>query len=234
MASADEAAGRAVPHSQTLDRGIRVLETLAEAEQPLAVAQLAAVLGVHRSIVYRIVRTLEDHRLVTRRPDGLYELGTGLATLARSVSRDLQSAALPDLADVANDTGMTAFLAVADQDECVTLLTVEPRHAQAHVAYRPGARHPIDRGAPGLALLAAGPPRPGERPEVAEARERGYARSTSEVIPGLSSVAVPLIAGRERRIAAVAVVFVSDGSVDEDALGRRLRQAAANIAAELP
>lgn len=219
------------PHSQTLDRGIRVLETLAEVARPMSVGEVAAALDVHRSIVYRILRTLEDHRLVTRVSNGFYDLGLGLPMLARGVSHTLHTAATPDLAELANDTAMTSFLAVADRDECVTLLVVEPRHSQAHVAYRPGGRHPIDRGAPGIALLAGGPPHPDERPEVGQARREGFARSHSEVIPGMSSIAAPVRA-RSGVVAAAAVIFV-DTSIDETRLAGRVMTAADNIAAEL-
>lgn len=220
------------PHSQTLDRGLRVLEALADAGRPLRITDLAAELAVHRSIAYRIVRTLEDHRLVTRRDDGACELGVGLSVLARGIASTLQSAALPELSDLANDLGMTAFVVVADLDEAVTLVSVEPRHSSAHVAYRPGVRHPIDRGAPGIALLSARAPRPGERAEVDAARRCGYARSRSEVIPGMSSVAVPLTVRARGIAAAIAVIYV-DAAVDEDDLGRRVARAASAVAADL-
>lgn len=221
------------PHSQTLDRGIRVLETLAEEGEPLTIDQLAAAIGVHRSIVYRILRTLEEHRLVSRGPGGLCRLGVGLATLARGVARDVHSAALPELASVANEVGMTCFIVVPDGDECVTLASVEPRHSVAAVAQRPGTRHPLTHGAPGLALLAGGSPQPGERPDITEARRRGYARTHGEVIPGLSAIGVPIRRGLRGSVAAIAVVFVGD-DVDDQAIGARLQQAAGNIAAELP
>lgn len=226
------------PHSQTLDRGIRVLEVLAEAEQPLSIAQIAAALGVHRSIAYRILRTLEAHRLVTRNPHGLLEPGVGLATLARGVSRPLQSAALPELAAVANELGMTCFLVVPDGEDCVTLTSVEPRHSVVSVAQRPGTRHPINRGAPGIALLAGQPPRPDEPPPVTRARQAGYATSHGEVIPGLSSIAVPLPnRNGHHPHAAVAVVYVGNDLHDPDsetAVATRLQQAARVIATELP
>lgn len=231
--AAGDAPARQAPHSQTLDRGLRMLEVLADADGPLQIAELAAALGVHRSIAYRILRTLEDHRLVRRGPDGGCELDVGLATLARGVSRDLHSAALPELAAVADETGMTTFIAVPDGDECVTLASVEPRHSVAALAQRPGSRHPLDRGAPGLALLAAGPARADERPDVTAARRLGYARSDNEVIPGLSAVAVPVISGTRGTIGAVAVVFVGTGT-DEPTLALRLQQAARAIAAEVP
>src|SRR5690554_3581975 len=143
------------PHSQTLSRGIRVLETLAEASGPMMIADVATTLGVHRSIAYRIVRTLEDHGLVARDTSGALSLGPRMAALARGVARDLQAAALPELTAVANELGMTAFLSVLDHQEVVTLASIEPRHAQATVARRPGTRHPLAFGAPGIAIQSA-------------------------------------------------------------------------------
>ena len=123
----------AAAHSQTLSRGIRALEILADAQSPMTIAELSEALGVHRSIAYRILRTLEDHSLLMRDSAGRVQAGPGLAALARGVSRDLQSAALPELTALANDLMMTAFIAVWDQHDCVTLFTVEPRHTTALV-----------------------------------------------------------------------------------------------------
>ena len=231
---AEQADPAAAPLSQTLDRGLRVLELLAEQEQPLSSAQIAAGLGVHRSVAYRIVRTLEDHRLLQRRADGYWELGVGLVVLARSVSPALHRTATPELADLANDLGMTAFLSVADRDECVTVVTVEPRHSQVHVAYRPGRRHRIDRGGPGVALLAGGPPLAGERPEVTAARAAGYALTSGEVIPGLSSVAAPVVPADGRVVASVAVLFLQQPRRNVEPVALRVCQAARAIARELP
>jgi DNA-binding IclR family transcriptional regulator len=183
------------PHSQTLDRGLRLLAAITGATGPVDLAMLADTVDLHRSVAYRLVRTLEDHRLVRRTADGRYEPGLGLAVLAASVSRPVQAAAFPELTRLAARARATAFLAVRDGDDAVTVASVEPPHGPAHVTYRPGNRHPVDRGAPGLALLAGARARPGERPEVAVARERGYATSRGEVIPGLESVAAPIVRG---------------------------------------
>lgn len=232
-----------VPHSQTLSRGIRVLEVLAEADGPLTIAELAAALGVHRSIVYRLLRTLEDHGLVGRTASGSIELGARLAALARGVSRDLQSAALPELTAVANDLGMTAFVGILDHGEVVTLVSVEPRHAHATVAQRPGTRHALAVGAPGIAiqtLLSRDQRRPAIPADtrlepgddrVTEANVRGYAVSHDEVIPGMASVAVPLdVPGQPLAALAVVYIGVRDGL---DAIGARLARAAHSIRAEL-
>ncbi|HSP76511.1 MAG TPA: helix-turn-helix domain-containing protein [Cryobacterium sp.] len=221
-----------------MSRGIRVLEILAEADEPLTIADVAAALGVHRSIAYRILRTLEDHGVVIRDAAGAVRLGPRMAALARGVSRGLQTAALPELTSVANELGMTAFVAVLDRAEVVTLVSVEPRQAHATVAQRPGTRHPLGRGAPGIALqsllTAAQWAHLGEdarRDEAAEVRTRGFATSHDEVIPGLASVAVPLVVPGEAP-AALAVVYLGSGQSATE-IGARLVTAAAAIAAAL-
>jgi len=219
----EPAAGSA---SQTLSRGIRILEILADARAPLTIDQLAVRLGVHRSIAYRLLRTLEDHGLVTRDAGGRVVLGARMAALAAGVARDVQAEALPELTAAANELGMTCFLSVLDHDECVTLVSVEPRHGVASVAQRPGTRHPIGIGAPGKVILAALPETawPGEldeerREELRASRRRGWATSHDEVIPGLRSVAVPVTLPRGE-LAAVAVVYLADPHSDEQIADR--------------
>src|SRR5690554_2087262 len=134
---------------------------------------------------------------------------------------------------------MTAFLSLLDHQDVVTLASIEPRHGQATVARRPGTRHPLAFGAPGIAIqsaltedqwLAASPTRP-KRPEAADAAARGYATSHDEVIPGLASVAVPLLLPAHPA-AAVAVVYVGNEHPVEY-IAERLNAAAAAIAREL-
>jgi DNA-binding IclR family transcriptional regulator len=217
-----------VAPSQTLDRGLACLDLVAAADGPISIDAVGAALRLHRSIVYRLLRTLELRRLVERNGDGDYVPGPYLAVLSRSVRQSLRSAAGPVLSSLAERLHMTAFLVVADGDEAVTIDSVEPRSLDAHVAYRPGTRHPIDRGAPGLALLAGRPSLPGERPEVAIARRRGWAQSHSEVIPGMVSVAAPI--GRE---GAVAVLWLAGTPVTAGDVAEHVRAAATEIAQRL-
>ncbi|MFJ3956300.1 IclR family transcriptional regulator [Arthrobacter sp. NPDC090010] len=222
--------------SQTLSRGIRVLEIIAAAERPPTIADLAASLDVHRSVVYRLLRTLEDHGLTVREESGKVHLGAGLAALAAGVSRDLQQAALPELDTAANQLGMTCLLAIQlDQEEAVTLISASPRQRVAVVSYRPGHRHPITRGGPGKAILLALPERlwPAELPaglreELAESRSRGYALSHDEVVPSLWSVAVPLTLPGQPP-AAIAAIHVSLPE-REDHIAALLQEAGDRIA----
>ena len=228
-----------VSPSQTLSRGIQALEIMAAAERPLTIAELAGALGVHRSVAYRILRTLEDHSLLVRDDAGRVQPGPGLAVLARGVSRDLQTAALPELTQLANTLNMTAFVAIWDHQDCVTLVTVEPRHSAATLAQHPGTRHPVNAGAPGIAIQstmsegewAARAPGLPYRPEAAEARRLGYAASHDEVIAGLSSLAAPIqVPGG--RPAAIAVVYIRRDQ-DQAAVGEALAASAAHIESQL-
>ncbi|HEY7013574.1 MAG TPA: helix-turn-helix domain-containing protein, partial [Streptosporangiaceae bacterium] len=76
---------------QTLIRGLAVMELLADG-RALSVAQIAQAVGLHRSVTYRIVRTLDDRDFLERQPDGRYRLGLAVASLARSVRSDLANA----------------------------------------------------------------------------------------------------------------------------------------------
>lgn len=220
--------------SQTLSRGIRILEILADAREPLSIDEVAHRLEVHRSVAYRLLRTLEDHGLTTRDAAGRVVLGSRLAALAAGVAHDLQAEALPELTAVANELGMTCFLAVRDHDDAITLASVEPRHAVASVAQRPGTRHPVTVGAPGKAILslvpeARWPPDTSDdlRAAAAAAAVDGYATSHDEVIPSLHSVAVPLdLRGREA--AAIAVVYLASAH-DPGRIAERLSRSAALI-----
>ena len=216
--------------SQTLDRGLAVLESIAWAAAPPTIDELADEYGVHRSITYRIVRTLEARHLVRRDASGRCHAGVRLASLARGVRAPLLTAAVPVLTGLANELAMTSFLVVRDGDDAVTIESVEPHTSEVHLAYRPGIRHPVVLGAPGLALLAGGPPIAGEHAEVAVARRRGWAISAGEVIAGLASVAAPIADGSGGAAGAVAVVHLAAADVDTDAVGRRVAAAACTIA----
>ncbi|WP_344753441.1 IclR family transcriptional regulator [Leifsonella bigeumensis] len=218
-----------------MSRGINILEVLATAGRPLSIAQLAAALGVHRSVAYRILRTLEDHNLVARDPSGGVRLGARLAELSQAVSRELQVAALPELTAVANDLTMTAFLAVMEGKESVILTSIEPRHQAATIVYRPGSRHPVTHGAPGIAIQslldetqwkAAFHDEP-RRPDVEKITTIGYVTTRGEVIRGMAATAVPLSIPGEMPTA-LAVVYV-ESELSEDQIGQRLLIAAQRI-----
>lgn len=177
--------------SQTLDRGLTVLSLLALHADGLTAAELAAELRTARAVVYRLLRTLEAHRLVGR-IDTRYVLGMGVAELASRLRPRLQTAVLPILRRLSERTGSTAILSIADGDQALVLLAEEPPQSTLHLAVREGARHALTVGADGVAILAGRPPADGEADDVVEARSRGYALSVGALTPGAVGVAAPI------------------------------------------
>ena len=74
-------------------------------------------------------------------------------TLARGVQPMLRDLAVPTLRALAESVGATAHLTVAETGEALAVAVVEPSWTDYHVGYRVGARHPLDRGAAGKAIL---------------------------------------------------------------------------------
>ena len=209
-------------HSQTLDRGVRLLEAVAACgDEGVTVSELAAQLHVSRPAVYRLLATLERHALIDRRPGGRARLGLGVLPLARAVQPLLRNAALPVLGALAEELGATAHLTVADGDQALAVVVVEPSWTDFHVAYRVGSRHPLDRGAGGRAISGA---RAGSAVD--------YVVSEGELQPGAIGVAAPVL-GVPGLEASVGLVALGAEGFDAAAAGPRVVRAAAAVAAAL-
>ncbi|MFD6419532.1 IclR family transcriptional regulator [Streptomyces sp. NPDC060194] len=206
--------------SQTLDRGLRVLKLLADTDHGLTVTELSTKLGVNRTVVYRLLATLEQHALVRRDLGGRARVGLGVLQLGRQVHPLVREAALPALRALAEDIGATAHLTLVDGSEALAVAVVEPTWTDYHVAYRPGFRHPLDRGAAGRAILAA-------RSGVFDP---GYALTHGELEAGASGAAAPLV-GVSGLEGSVGVVMLAE--VVPQQVGERVVAAAREVAAAL-
>lgn len=206
--------------SQTLDRGLQVLQALGTPGhvRGLTMSELAAELGLARPVVYRLVATLEGRDFVTRGADGRVRLALGIVRLQLAVRPMLAEAARPVLRALADDVGATAHLTVADGQEALALVVVEPSWTDFHVSYRVGSRHPLSRGAAGRAILEA---RAGERSPVV---------TSGELQQGAHGLAAPVVGvpGLEASVGVVSSAPLEQGAVAQAVLG-----AARDVAAAL-
>jgi len=209
--------------SQTLDRGLRVLEALADAPEGLTVTELAAQLDIGRTVAYRLVVTLEQHAFLRRSPDGKCRLGLAVPTMGRQVQPVVRDVALPALRLLADAVGATAHLTIVDGAEALTAVVVEPSRSDLHVAYRMGARHPLEAGAAGRAVLAA-------RTAAGRPLDPAWIVATSEGAQGGYGIAVPIIGvpGLEGSVGVVSLRELNEAEV-----GPRVARAAAEIARAL-
>jgi DNA-binding IclR family transcriptional regulator len=205
--------------SQTLDRGLRALRVLAATPGGLTVSALAEQLGVNRTVVYRLVATLEQHGLARRDHAGRLHVGVGVLALARGLQPVLRETAVPVLRVLAEPNGCTAHLTVADDGEALAVAVVEPSWTDFHVAYRVGARHRLGQGAAGRAILA------GRAPDGP-----AYVETTGELQAGARGVAAPVL-GVDGLEASVGIITL--GQLDVDTVGPLCVQAAEQVAARL-
>lgn len=142
--------------SQSLDRALEVLDELADG--PRNLDELAAKLGVHKSTVLRLLRTLEARRYVRRSGPRHYRLGTSLFELAYRAldERDVRRSAEPAARELNAATGHTVHLASYEDGEVVYIDKFESRH-HVRMHSRIGRRAPLHCTAVAKVLLAALP-----------------------------------------------------------------------------
>jgi len=186
------AAGTSTGGAQTLARGLSALKAVVATPDGLSAQEVGDLLGVHRTIAYRLLTTLADAGLVSRGPDGKFRGAVGLLQLTAGAYNTLRAAAVPILRRLANEVGSTVSLLVAENGEAVALAVVESETSRYRIVFAEGSTHPLDRGAAGHALSSSLPEAPGDSDRLRKARAQGYATSFAEVEPGAYGLAVPI------------------------------------------
>ncbi len=216
--------------AQTLERGLAVLVELSRHPEGLTTAQVAAACGLHRSITTRLLVSLQRTGFARREEGGAYRVGPAVAELLGLSRPQLREVAEPVLRRLARTVDATASLVEVVDGFAVTTLVAEPPSDGPRFSYRLGNRDPLDRGAGGVAALAAGPPRPGEPDRVAAARADGYLVTHGELNFGAHAIAAPLPGwGRP-----AAVNIVTNRQPVIDAARQPLLDAVREISAHVP
>ncbi len=220
-AGVDEQGGHAVPTTtavtgtgvQSVDRALGILEVLARRGES-GVTEIAAQLGVHKSTAFRLVATLEAHRLVEQTADrGRYRLGVGILRLAGATSArlDLVQEARPLCRQLAADTGETVNVAVLSErsalylDQIAGASALQPhnwvgQHIPVHATSN-GKVLLSELDESGLDAIIGNLPtytphtitrRPRLLEELETVRAQGYALAVDELEVGLTAVAAPI------------------------------------------
>jgi DNA-binding IclR family transcriptional regulator len=212
--------------SQSLDRALTLLDSLASGQQTLD--QLAERIGVHKSTVLRLLRTLEAHRFVQRDGVRYYRLGTALFDLAHQAleDRDVRRSVEPALRDLNAATGHTVHLASYEDGEVVYIDKFENRH-NVRMYSRIGRRAPLHCTAVAKVLVSALPQAEREAvaasmdyvrltdntitdpraylAELARVAERGYAIDNAEHESFIHCIAAPIKGTRGEVLAAMSI-----------------------------
>ena len=190
--------------SGTVDKAVRVLEALAEAGAPRALADLARDVVLPKPTLHRLLASLCRHDLVEQDGEGRYALGIGLVRLglgALSVDPFVR-VARGELERAVRAFGETFFLVGARAGRLVVLDKVEGT-GLLRAAPSVGTEVPVDVTATGRLFLGLDPDaladtqraRRVPKRAIERAVERGYDVNEGEWIDGLFVVAAPVLAG---------------------------------------
>jgi len=192
-----------------------VLVLFADVPHPIGVSAVARRLGLSKTVVHRILRSLVDRRLLVTDPTThLYQLGPAAASIGARALRDsdLRLIALPLLRDLQAATGETTTLSTVVSGGRVYLAQVEGQN-EIKMTVELGRRFPLHAGSSGRAILAflAIEERDAViasglmsltgqtivdpkilRASLDEVRRCGVAKSGGERQPGAASVAAPV------------------------------------------
>lgn len=226
--------------SKTADQALVLLAYVAE-HGPLGTTDLARRLDMHRTVVHRLLATLQKRGFVHRVEAG-YVPGATLLHLGQFVEPELIAAARPMLTALAREFGETAILtALQGGYEAIQIDQAVGDNHFMRVQLTRGFRHPLSKGASGRSILAFADEdviqhflAQAEEPELlaeqlATVRSQGYAVSHDELSPGVHGVSVPIVVDKKVS-ASVGIVYPSVREAADASYVRALKKAAATIA----
>jgi IclR family acetate operon transcriptional repressor len=199
----------------TVQKGLRILEAIAEQPAPIALSELAQIMKVSKSTLHRFLSTFQEAGYLER-PSGTdrYRLGVRVLKLAGAMlsEQPVREVASSYLVDLMLSTNEASHLTVLDGADVVYLDKVDSPHPVRMYSYV-GLRQPAYATAAGKAMLAYLPevrlqpilahglePRTPNtitsertlRDHLMEIRRRGYAIDNEEAMPDIRCVGAPI------------------------------------------
>jgi len=145
-------------NAKILEKGLRLLEELAESADGLTAVELAERIGVHKTSVYRYINSLLDMGYIQNDSDNRYHLGNKILELGSQKLRrmPLRETAHPYLIKLTDETQMTVHLCVLDRHDVIYIDKIES-HRTLPIMSRIGSRAPAYCTGVGKALLSGLP-----------------------------------------------------------------------------
>lgn len=212
---------------------IHVLETLLDGVERPTLAQVTQITGLSKNKTFRILSTLEKHRLVERDEAGVYRLGVRFLDFGERVREemDLLEASRRVMDWLVTETRESVFLGILDGDEALCVdMRESPQSIRLYAEV--GRRAPLFAGGVPKVLLAFTPEDERnalldqieiepitphtitDRQELAkllkQIRDQGYVVTSDDLDEGAHSIAAPILDHRGRVVAAVSVAGPSN------------------------
>lgn len=162
--------GERTPSIQVLERVFKLLDVLAEHQEPVSLKLIGERTGLHPSTAHRILNDLTIGRFVDRPEAGSYRLGMRLLELGNLVKArlDVREVALGPMRELHRLTQQPVNLSVRQGDEIVYIERTFSERSGMQVVRAIGGRAPLHLTSVGKLFLA----------EDDVGRVRGYATRT--------------------------------------------------------
>lgn len=229
--------------SKTADQALAALAELCDSG-PMTAAQLSRSMGLNRTIVHRLLTTLHRRGFIIRQ-NGSYSPGALLVRMASRVQPELREAAAETMTALAQSSGETVVMHIADGNDAVVLDQVVGTQHVVRVEHRIGSRHPLTTAASGRALLAFMDGGMVTRvtqnaddasrlaQQLESVRELGYSVSHDELQQGVWGLAVPVRDQTGAVVSSLAILIPSTRATGIAEHLPALREAASRIGAAL-
>ncbi|EIE97976.1 IclR family transcriptional regulator [Saccharomonospora glauca] len=139
---------------QSLQRAFELLERLADTGGEASLSELAASSGLPMPTIHRLIRTLVTLGYVRQNTNRRYALGARLIRLGENASLQFGTWARPLLAELVDEVGETANLAVLERDEVVYVAQVATQRHSMRMFTEVGRRLLPHGTGVGKAMLA--------------------------------------------------------------------------------
>lgn len=229
--------------SQSLQRGLEILDILDKSTVPMGVREIARQLDLNATIVQRLINTLAQHSFVMQDSETKrYSIGYRAFGLGWSLTKKdrLISVVKPELDQLASQHLLNGYLGVLRGSRAVYILSTQ---SEGPIVIRsvPGSETYLHSTALGKVLLAGLPDHEalglltGEElaqvtprtktnvaelmEELKEIRANGYAMVHGENIQGVISIGAPIRDASNKTVAALSIAF-AEWSAPEFDLGR--------------
>ena len=245
---AQPASARAATPPSSVQRACRILQVLSDSRNA-RLTEIAAASGQDKATTLRLLDRLAREGFVTRdAASKRYSLGPEVFVLGAAAAArfDLRPIARPSLIRLATTFEDSAILSIVRGAESVCI-DVEPGTFPIRATYLDvGSRRPLGAGAGSLALLSWMPDaeidalmpsiigglarypritRKALERHIAASRERGYAVMLDLVVDKMGGLAMPILGGDGRPVAAISVAGLTERIVSrERALAEAVRR----------
>ncbi len=240
-----------------VERATRILDLVARNRSYPNLSDLARELGIAKSSVHMLCRTLVELGLLIRRPDQTYQLGPHLMRWSNAFME--QSDVATEFASIWDREtelpGATITLTVLEGNEVVYIAARNSDISHSLVDFRAGMRLPAAFTATGKAFLShmsdfevkriyadgLPPPRTSSSvqtieqllAELRETRERGYSVDNQQVAEGIICFGASVLDSRNFPIAGVAVSLRADELIDRERIIANVRRIATRLSARM-